>query len=449
MASLLLVDSDDDESEELVRTRELSVTQQRDLQSNLLSDLQLVSNLFQDDRVAEAWFLFRNIQALLRHLSPQGQDEVMKAMDAMSSIAALNKSGEEMMSLLTLLRTEQEWHVWNSSIGPHHDVVVHTHRLEKKGEHFVKLEGYLQAPIGLVCAALLEHDLYPLWTPICKKATCLGSLSLCRRVMELELDFVLIKRRAVCDLHLDILPDSSAIFISIHPLENVPKNESYLKGKNDLADLWGGILLQEVEIEVDEVLLTAPSSDNISIQTANKATPASSMKRVANSSSSLALLFNQAEEEKSTSSSITPMKTKYDNSSSSQNNITNNNPVPITPSSVAKKRSFLPQKSSLPAQSLESYLSAARAKMVRRKKKAVSCSVVLQTDLHLDFIPDWIFNLAVKSSLAMLLPMLEHQASLMAPEGPFHSRMQQNSELYNAIQTKLESFRSRSNSGLG
>lgn len=383
-SSLLLVDSDD-ESDELMRTRELSVTQQRDLQSNLLSDLQLACKLFQDDREAEAWFLFRNIQALLRHLPPQGQDEVLKEMDAMPSIASLTKSGEEMMRLLTLLRTEEEWHIWNSSIGPHHDVVVHTHHLEKKGEHFVKLEGYLQAPIGLVCAAILEHDLYPLWAPICKKATCLGSLSPCRRVMELELDFVLIKRRAVCDLHLDILPDSSAIFITIHPLENVPKNDSYLKGKNDLADVWGGILLQEVEIEEDEVLFTASSSENLLQTASTSSTPFISVKRAGNSSSSLALLFNQAEEEMSTSNTITPVKTKYDNN---QNNITNK-PMPITPSSTAKKRSFLPHKSTLPAQSLESYLSAARAKMVKKKKKAVSCGVVLQTDLHLDFIPDW------------------------------------------------------------
>jgi hypothetical protein len=180
--------------------REFTPVQQDELQQNLISDIHLTEKLFQEDRIAEGYFLLQNIDEFVKHLSPALQGEIQDILDKSKMISQLREKGREILSLLELFNAKDEWRAWNNSIGPHQDVVVYTHRDEKKGQYFIKLEGNLHCSMIEATAAILEHDLYSLWAPMCKGVRSLASLSVCRRVMALDLEFVLLKRNAVCDM---------------------------------------------------------------------------------------------------------------------------------------------------------------------------------------------------------------------------------------------------------
>lgn len=378
--------------------RELGVAQQKELQQNLLSDVQLAEKLFQDDRLGEAVFLLQNIEEFIKHLGEEAHERVVQKMDDSEIIQKLRVKGKEMLELLELCATNEEWNAWNTGIGPHHDVTVYTHREERKGQYYIKLEGNLHCSMTEACAAIIEQDLYPIWAPMCKGAHCLGSLSPCRRIIALDLEFVLMKRRAAVDVHLDVLPDCDVLF-TITPLEDTPANAQHLPDAKSRATLSGGILLRESEVEVEELIQVPDESCSLNRRKGTL--------HGGKSHHSMMDLYGKDDKRRS-----------------------------------AAPRSFLGTRKE--SRMEVDAAPGMRTKLIKVKKKVISCSVILHADLRLDFIPDWIFNLAVRSSIAMFLPMTEHQAKLFAAGGVFHDRVH-NNESYEAIQTKLEEFQNRPN----
>lgn len=180
--------------------RDLPFAQQRELQQNLLSDINLAEKLCEEDRIGEGFFLLRNIDQFLLHLNDDARGRLQHRLDNSESILKLRAKGAETLKLLELFGSKDEWNVWNFGIGPHNDISVATHKDEKKGEYFFKLDGNLRCNMIEACAAILENDLYGIWSPLCKTSKAMGSLSICRRIMELGLEFVLLKRKAVCDM---------------------------------------------------------------------------------------------------------------------------------------------------------------------------------------------------------------------------------------------------------
>jgi len=69
---------------------------------------------------------------------------------------------------------------------------------------------------------------------------------------------------------------------------------------------------------------------------------------------------------------------------------------------------------------------------------------IFKMDPKLNFMPDWIFNMAVRSSAAMVIPMLEYQAKLFAdPAGSHHHLLEEGKLVYKEIEKRLEELKQR------
>ncbi|RYH25138.1 hypothetical protein EON65_15965 [archaeon] len=377
----------------------MTYQEERELQQNLIDDVKLAEKLFTEDRVGEAFFLLRNIDEFLAQLPPEAQENVVDAMRKVSNkLASIRSKGEELLAVLDQLTNKGEFNAWNSSIGPHQDVSLYTHADEKRGQCHIKLEGNIHCSLLHAVAAVLENELYGIWTPMCKAASCLSKVSLCRRVIALDLEFVLMQRKAICDVRLDVLPDG-AVLISFCPLARLPDNDPFFPN-SPTADLWGGILFKEIDIEVEELIAASAHGTPRNHRGHNRNNNSS------NSSANVSLADIYAED------NIPPMvpvnslaeadgdgmgvsgRARHANRRGSALPLRNNSGYSNTNNSKKQDHPHSPILNNLSSSNVDVRLKALDGeaggmKQVKYTKKVVQCNVVFKADLHLDFIPDW------------------------------------------------------------
>lgn len=377
----------------------MTYQEERELQQNLIEDVKLAEKLFNEDRVGEAFFLLRNIDEFLGQLPSESQEQVVNSMRRVAiKLSSIRSKGEELLAVIDQLTNKGEFNAWNSSIGPHQDVSLYTHADEKRGQCHIKLEGNIHSSLLHAVAAVLENELYGIWTPMCKAASCLSKVSLCRRVMALDLEFVLMQRKAICDVRLDVLPDG-AVLISFAPLARIPDNDPFFPKNAATADLWGGILLKEVEIEVEELIAASsngtPRSRKVHIQGSNNSSANVSLADIyAEESTAPVLSANPLAEDAGDDNADASGRSRHANrrgsalplrNNSANNNNNNSNKEQSHPHNPILKSSLSNLDDRLKALDGE----VGGMKQVKYMKKVVQCSVVFKADLHLDFIPDW------------------------------------------------------------
>lgn len=174
-----------------------------------------------------------------------------------------------------------------------------------------------------------------------------------------------------------MLPDG-AVLIFFKPLENTPANAHFLPDIKERADLWGGILLRESEIEVEEVVEDQPVGP-----AANSAkAPRGSISRA-----TLADLFNGKPEISLPGNDINPLARNSEGPGESRRRSGN---AMAGFASTYTMQTPLPRKgSSMFMKSPDPLLMTARKKLIKVKKKVISTSVIVKGNLHLEFIPDW------------------------------------------------------------
>lgn len=82
---------------------------------------------------------------------------------------------------------------------------------------------------------------------------------------------------------------------------------------------------------------------------------------------------------------------------------------------------------------------------VKHRQKVVYVRGIFQIDPNLPYLPDWIFNMSVRSAVSMIIPMLEHQAKLFMEGGLFRERILQNKTLYDEIKNRLIEVKEKNN----
>lgn len=175
-------------------------TKNNEMIGNLLQDIRLAESLFMEDRIAEAYFLLKNIEEFVEKIEESSRSEVYSAIGSSSKIQAIKNKGQPIFDLLQSFSDKEVWNAWNTAIGPHQDVTVYTHRDEMKGSYHFKIEGYIQSSMKETLAAILENDLYRLWLPLCSNSQLLAKSSTYRRILRNDFDFVLLKKTCLSEV---------------------------------------------------------------------------------------------------------------------------------------------------------------------------------------------------------------------------------------------------------
>lgn len=172
------------------------VVPEKDLVQNLQQDLKLCEKLASEDRIGEAYFLLKNIENFINTLSSNGREQVQRMIDASVKIKELCKDSQDLRTWLEVVEDHAVWNAWNTAMGPNQDVSVYTHRDEKDGEYYLKIEGYLHCSMIQAIATILENDLHHLWMPMCTKSEVLHVANNFQRIVKTNIDFVLLKKTA-------------------------------------------------------------------------------------------------------------------------------------------------------------------------------------------------------------------------------------------------------------
>lgn len=109
---------------------------------------------------------------------------------------------------------------------------------------------------------------------------------------------------------------------------------------------------------------------------------------------------------------------------------------------VGRGRSF-DSKEDVPLTTRESFFGGESKVHVPTTITAVKTQLIFRADLKIDFIPDWIFNLGIRSTTSMVIPMLEHHATLFGRDEVHHYLMETNVAVYDLIEKRLNDYRDR------
>lgn len=413
---------------------------------NLLDDIGVIEQITKEDRLAEAYILLGNLEKLISDLHPSNQDTILKRLDGSSTISELRSNGPQIMDVLSKLRQKENWNAWGSKLGPHQDVSLYLHSHEPEGQYHFKTEGYLRnVSIIEAAAAILENDQHRFWIPMCTSSKAVNSLSPHRRIIQAKFDFVLLKKTALMEVRGDVLPDG-ALLLTFYPAKKPTEESSKFalpKDPKDGMDLIGGILLQDIDI-----LESPPRNefqDLIDFVEAKRQQPLPDSDGVERK-----LLFGEGNKEDDASVSSRQPSSDSGRQSPSANSPTRRAEdvdvqVDETPSSgfeTPKKSISKAGEGSAPTTPWTEAEQAELGIIPRpaRKSAVIKVQALFMADLKIDFIPDWIFNLGLRSTLSMFIPMLGQQSLLFAKDGLHFEARKQNADLYNVIEERIRDY---------
>lgn len=169
------------------------------LLQKILTDVHLAEKIFKEDRIIEAYFLFLGVESFLKSVEEEDVvDEVQKYIDSSSTIANMIEKGHALHTILASIDRASLWSIWNEKLGPHQDVTMYIHKDTPEGQYSFKTEGFLRdSGILEVAAAILESSLFKYWMPMCTECKLLSTETAYRRIIQLDFDFVLLKKIAV------------------------------------------------------------------------------------------------------------------------------------------------------------------------------------------------------------------------------------------------------------
>eukprot|EP01033_Poteriospumella_lacustris_P005229 gene5229-3736_t len=317
---------------------------------------------------------------------------------------------------------------------------------EPEGQYHFKTEGYLRnVSIIEAAAAILENDQHRFWIPMCTSSKAVNSLSPHRRIIQTKFDFVLLKKTALMEVRGDVLPDG-ALLLTFYPAKKPAEESSKFalpKDPKDGMDLIGGILLQDIDI-----LESPPRNefqDLIDFVEAKRQQPLPDSDGVERK-----LLFGEGNKEDDA-----PVSSRQPSSDSGRQSPSANSPtrraedvdvqVDETPSSgfeTPKKSISKAGEGSAPTTPWTEAEQAELGIIPRpaRKSAVIKVQALFMADLKIDFIPDWIFNLGLRSTLSMFIPMLGQQSLLFAKDGLHFEARKQNADLYNVIEERIRDY---------
>jgi hypothetical protein len=166
-----------------------------------IDDLKLAERVFNEDRVGEAFALFNNLETFILNLSEESRQIVQNYIESSTIIQKLKRTGNQLLHDLALFHDNDSWNPWNSNLGPHRDVTLSVHRNEAEGQYYLKTEGFLRnVELVHATAALLENDMHRHWIPMCTQSKTVEELSAYRRIVQMNFDFVLLKKIATMEV---------------------------------------------------------------------------------------------------------------------------------------------------------------------------------------------------------------------------------------------------------
>jgi hypothetical protein len=417
------------------------------LAQNILDDIRLIEQIANEDRIAEGYILLQNVEKLVQDLSSWAKELINGHLANSETIAMLRNSGAKIVEMLDLIKSKQNWNTWNSKLGPHQDVSLFLHSTEPEGQYHFKTEGYLRN-ISMVdaAAALLEIDLHRYWIPMCTVCRAVSSSSVHQKVVKMKFDFVLLKKTATMHVRGDVLPDGSLLLTFSPHMQPSGDGKSMSKGSSENMDLWGGILLQDIDIleetprnryqdlidfvqsrrqqvvssGADYVQKKMAADDDSQIELTSPRKNSESASFVgAVASNALESSELEGKDNDNTDNDANSFRNPENSNMNSEDDNAN---IPGFPWSMAEQAEL-------------GILS-----QPEKKTAVIKVQAVFMADLKIDFIPDWIFNLGMRSTASMFIPMLQQHASLFASNGLHYELKQKNADLYDLIEGRIKDY---------
>jgi hypothetical protein len=173
---------------------------EKNLALKVSNDMDLCKVMFSEDRVGEAAGLLASIMDFVDILTSEGLKNYLLSILDEKIFQDIRAAAEHLTKTLEEFCETELWTEWNSSVGPHQDVTIFTHKTDKQHDYSIKLEGNIHCRLKEVAAALLETQFYHLWMPMCTNCKVLTSISAMRKIVRIDLDFVLLKKTAVLEV---------------------------------------------------------------------------------------------------------------------------------------------------------------------------------------------------------------------------------------------------------
>jgi len=363
------------------------------ISQKIFADIRLAEKVFQEDRIVEAYFLFLSVERFLESVKEEEiVSQVRTYINSSSTIAKMIEKGHALHKVLVSFDKASLWSTWNEKLGPHQDVTMYIHKDTPEGQYSFKTEGFLRnSGIIEVAAAILENRLFKYWMPMCTECKVLATESGYRRIIQLDFDFVLLKKIAVVAVRGDVLPDGR-LFLSFEPLlEEDDLTLRFLPHNKEIRmELFGAVLLTE------EAIIEKPEKHQLE---------------------DLVEYVTSRQPVHQANADYKSEDIDHDNGDEDDR---------------------------ITSPTRESFFGVENSKLASTTK-AVKTQLIVRADLKIDFIPDWIFNLGVRSTTSMVIPMLEHQATLFGRGEVHRPLMESNAAVYELIEMRLKDYEGRPN----
>ncbi len=176
--------------------------EEKEMALKVSKDIELSKSMFLEDRVGEAAGLLSDIVSFVETLNEVPKTYLQSLLDEKTHqiLHDIREAADHVTKMLLEFNDSDSWTEWNSSIGPHQDVTVYTHKYDQVHDYAIKMEGNAHCRLKEIAAAFIETQLYQLWMPMCTSCKVLSTLSASRKIVRLDLDFVLLKKTAIIEV---------------------------------------------------------------------------------------------------------------------------------------------------------------------------------------------------------------------------------------------------------
>ncbi len=176
--------------------------EEKEIALKVSKDIELSKSMFLEDRVGEAAGLLSDIVAFVETLNEVPKTYLQSLLDEKTHqiLHDIREAADHVTKMLLEFNDSDSWTEWNSAIGPHQDVTVYTHKYDQVHDYAIKMEGNAHSRLKEIAAAFIETQLYQLWMPMCTSCKVLSTLSASRKIVRLDLDFVLFKKTAIIEV---------------------------------------------------------------------------------------------------------------------------------------------------------------------------------------------------------------------------------------------------------